>query len=89
MKITDVTVEAAEGLYHVVASDEDGRVYTHYRTFKDHEKAQDLADRVQARGKINAEHWSTYVPYGTEAWLKDDMEVTLMDDEEREHKGFW
>jgi hypothetical protein len=89
MKITDVTVESYEGRYHVVASDEDGRVYTHERDFKDHEKAQSLADKVEAKGVIDTEHWHTYVPYGTEAWLKDDMEVTLMDDEERHHKGLW
>jgi len=74
-------------VWEVQCCDMDGRVYTHMKQFNTAAGACALLAKVAEAGKIDLEHWNCRVPYGTEAWLEDGMEVTLMDDEERFRKG--
>jgi len=87
VKVRNVRVETEKNRFLVTCNDSDGRVYTHERMFATRQAADRLADRVKVRGDIGAAYWDCYTPYGTDAWLLDDMEVTLMDDEERHAKG--
>jgi len=52
------------------------------------------ADKIVAEIKANGlvidatpETWDVRIAYGTLAWIEQGMEATLMDDEERFHKG--
>ena len=78
-----------DDVYRVTCDDAAGRQYAHFMCFagRHHWKAKNLAVRVRDAGQIDASHWDCYVPYGSEAWLVDGMEATLMDDEERFHRG--
>lgn len=73
--------------WEVIASDKQGRIYTHNHQFQTSWAAAALLAKVLEKGTINLEHWHCRVPYGTEAWLEEGMEATLMDDEERFRKG--
>lgn len=93
VKITSAQVEEiADDLFAVTASDADGRHYTHERHFdakteaSAYVKACLLRAKVAASGEINAERWDCYIPYGSDAWDIDGMEVTLMDEFERREK---
>lgn len=88
--VSSVSAEyVKDDTYLVTCVDADGRQYSHFHVFSqnDYRKAKALADRVREAGKIDLTHWDCYVPYGSDAWLIDGMEVTLMDDEERYFKG--
>lgn len=85
--IVEVSVQYHDEIYYVRAHDADGREYTHHHLFTEAPKAFALLYRVLEACRINPEHWHCRVPYGTDAWLIDGMEVTLMDDEERHRKG--
>lgn len=79
-----------DGAYLFVAcSDAQGRQYRHEMSFSNPEAAHNLAVRVAKAGKIDLSYWDCIVPYGSEAWLIDGMEVTLMDDAELSAKGLW
>ena len=86
--------EIVPDLFAVTASDAAGRHYTHWRHFdatterSAYTRACLLRAKVAAAGEIELEHWDVHIPYGTDAWLEDGMEVTLMDDEELYHKGW-
>lgn len=74
-------------VWEVQCCDPAGRVYTHEKQFVTAAGAAVLLAKVATRGEIDTDHWGCRVPYGTDAWLEDGMEATLMDDEERYHKG--
>jgi hypothetical protein len=88
--VSGVRVEAVPGdndRYLVFCYDADGREYWHTGEFS-RPRADRLARKVAAVGRIDLQYWNARTPYGTQAWLIDEMEVTLMDDEERQAKGF-
>ena len=62
----------------VMCYDKDGREYTHEKEFSSRVQALALALRIKSQGSIDSTYWSCQVPYGTSAWLIDDMEVTLL-----------
>lgn len=69
------------------ARDKSGRIYIHQHQFDSLGRlAEKMFPRIWATMEINLEHWGVYIPYGTDAWLIDGMEVTLMDEEERHFK---
>lgn len=79
--------DVADG-WAVSGCDAEGRIYMHRYRFVSQDAALKLAGRIVGAGyKIDATHWDMRVPYGSDAWLNDGMEVTLMDDEERRAKG--
>lgn len=82
--------EVSEGVFCVTCADDLGRQYTHEACFSeaDRWKAKTLVCRVRDAGKIDLSRWDCYIPYGSEAWIIEGYEVTLMDDEERYHRGF-
>jgi hypothetical protein len=93
-KIVRTAVQEIEDrLYAVIAIDAQGRCYTHLHFFDEttdewaYTKAYRLRSQVAQKGQINIEYWDCYIPYGSDAWDDEGMEVTLMDDEERYHKG--
>jgi len=71
----------------VEARDKEGRHYVLMDVCVSKDKADRLAAQVQKRGEIMLDLWACHVPYGTDAWLLDNMEITLMDDEEQIAKG--
>lgn len=84
--------EIADKLFAVIAVDAAGRSYTHWFHFDEttdewaYTKAYRLRSKVDQAGEIDPSRWDCYVPYGSDAWDIDGMEVTLMDDEERHEK---
>lgn len=74
-------------VWEVQCCDMPGRIYTHEKQFNTAAGACALLAKVAVHGEIDTDHWHCRVPYGSDAWDDDGMEVTLMDDEERHHKG--
>jgi hypothetical protein len=53
-------------------------------------EADKIVAGIEANGLVidaTPETWDVRIAYGTLAWLEQGMEATLMDDEERFHKG--
>jgi hypothetical protein len=73
--------------WEVKVIDPDGRVYTLARQFNTALDAATIMAKIAERGFIDPTYWNCRVPYGSNAWDDDGMEVALMDDEERHHKG--
>lgn len=71
---------------------EDGEIYTHHHSFDDDKAAEAFADKVRAADREwDESHWSfeRYV-YGSTAYQQNyaSAEGALMDDEERNFRGF-
>lgn len=73
--------------FTVAMRHKNGAMHYHHREDLTGPQAQKLARNVAAAGQYDPSQWWLDIPYGTNAWLEYDMEITLMDDEERYHKG--
>ena len=88
VEIVNVLVSKFEDEFLILAYDAEGREYTHAFVCGDtREQVRPFAARVLARGNIDLRYWGCRTPYGSAAWDVDGMEATLMDDEERYHRG--
>ena len=80
--------EVDNGTFRLLCFDFEGREYLHYFPFRSRSQAVFLKEKVEIEGTIDSAYWDCRVPYGSDAWDNDGMEVTLMDDQERAHKGY-
>ncbi len=81
-KILDVTTGPANEIFPdcdgflVVARTRKGEIFIHGRSDLSLTQCQRLADRVQAAGEINEDHWDFWrTSYGSDAFLEEEAEV--------------
>ena len=76
--------------YRIGGEDTFGASADYLLDVKTQAEANKIVTEIEAAGLVieaTPETWDVRIRYGTLAWLKQGMEVTLMSDEERFHKG--
>lgn len=73
--------------YYIDAEAEDGRLYRHKQTFYEGYSAELLAKKINKFGEIDVDLWWIEIEPRSSYSLGEVDEVSLMDEEERFHKG--